>query len=249
MDRAGDERFYRGEAAATELPAPWVLAHRETDGSIMGRRPHRRIAPMKKIWNLLMKGLAAVLPIGVTIYVVWWLGTSAESLLRDAITLIVPERHYWPGMGLIAGFLLLLGAGLVVNAYVVRWLVNLWEDFLARIPFVKTVYAALRDLVKFLPGDGKRRDLKRVVLATFGEARLIGFVTRESPAELGAGAGEVVAVYFPMSYQIGGYTLYLPRTRLTPLDMSVEEAMRLVLTGGVSATPENHPQSPGPLMG
>lgn len=193
---------------------------------------------MKKIWNLLMKGLAAVLPIGVTIYVVWWLGTSAEELLHDAITLVMPERYYWPGMGLIAGFLLLLGAGLVVNAYVVRWMMRTWEDFLARIPFVKTVYAALRDLVKFLPGDRKRRDLKRVVLATFGEARVIGFVTRESPPELGASGQDVVAVYFPMSYQIGGYTLYLPRARLTALDMNVEEAMRLVLTGGVSVANE-----------
>lgn len=197
---------------------------------------------MKKIWNLLMKGLAAVLPIGVTIYVVWWLGTSAESLLHDVITLVMPERYYWPGMGLAAGFLLLLGAGLVVNAYVVRWLVRAWEDLLARIPFVKTVYAALRDLVKFLPGDRKRRDLKRVVLAAFGEARVIGFVTRESPPELGSGGADVVAVYFPMSYQIGGYTLYLPRARLTPLDMSVEEALRLVLTGGVSVADENPPQ-------
>jgi len=199
---------------------------------------------MKKIWNLLMKGLAAVLPIGVTIYVVWWLGTSAESLLRDAITFVVPERHYWPGMGLIAGFLLLLVAGSVVNAYVVRWLMRVWEDFLSRIPLVKTVYAALRDLVKFLPGDGKRRDLKRVVLATFGDARLIGFVTRESPPELGAGAADVMAVYFPMSYQIGGYTLYLPRSRLTPLDMGVEEAMRLVLTGGMSVASDT---PPGPV--
>ncbi len=189
---------------------------------------------MKKIWNLLMKGLAAVLPIGVTIYVVWWLGTSAEELMRDAITLVLPERHYWPGMGLVAGFVLLLGAGLVVNAYVVRWMMRAWDEFLSRIPLVKTVYAALRDLVKFLPGDGKRRDLRRVVLATFGDARLIGFVTRESPPELGGASADTVAVYFPMSYQIGGYTVYLPRSRLTQLDMGVEEAMRLVLTGGVS---------------
>ena len=189
---------------------------------------------MKKIWNLLMKGLAAVLPIGVTIYVVWWLGTSTEELLHDAITLVVPERYYWPGMGLVAGFLLLLGAGLVVNAYVVRWMMRAWEEFLTRIPLVKTVYAALRDLVKFLPGDGKRRDLKRVVLVRFGDASLIGFVTRESPAELGPGHGDTVAVYFPMSYQIGGYTLYLPRERITALDLGVEEGMRLVLTGGLS---------------
>ncbi len=192
---------------------------------------------MKQLWNLLMKGLAAVLPIGLTIYIVIWLGTSAESLLRDVITLVLPERHYWPGLGLIVGIVLLVIAGLIVNAYVVRWLFSQWEQFLERIPLVKTVYGALRDLMKFLPAEGKRRDLQRVVLASFGEAHVIGFVTREAAPELALeSAGEaVVAVYFPMSYQIGGYTLYLPRHRLKPLGMSVEEGMRLVLTGGVSA--------------
>lgn len=191
---------------------------------------------MKKLWNLVMKGLAAVLPIGLTIYVVIWLGSSAESLLRDAITLVLPERHYWPGLGLIVGFLLLVTAGLIVNAYVVRWFLAQWDQFLERIPLVKTVYGALRDLVKFLPAAGKRRDMQRVVLAAFGDAHAIGFVTRESISELGldaAGDG-VVAVYFPMSYQIGGYTLYIPRSRLKPLSIGVEEAMRLVLTGGIS---------------
>jgi uncharacterized membrane protein len=192
---------------------------------------------MRKLWNLLMKGLAAVLPIGLTLYLVIWLGTSAESLLRDVITLILPERHYWPGLGLIAGFVLLVIAGLVVNAYVVRWFLAQWDRFLERIPLVKTVYGALRDLVKFLPAAGKRRDLQRVVLAQFGDAQAIGFVTRESVGDLGfevPGDG-MVAVYFPMSYQIGGYTLYMPRRRLQPLSMGVEEAMRLVLTGGIKA--------------
>jgi len=193
---------------------------------------------MKKLWYLVMKGLAAVLPIGLTLYVVIWLGTSAESLLRDAITLVLPEQHYWPGLGLIVGFVLLVIAGLFVNAYVVRWFLAQWDRFLERIPLVKTVYGALRDLVKFLPAAGKRRDLQRVVLAAFGEAQAIGFVTRESVDDLGlesAGDG-VVAVYFPMSYQIGGYTLYMPRRQLRPLAMGVEDAMRLVLTGGIKAS-------------
>lgn len=192
---------------------------------------------MKQLWNLSVKGLAAVLPIGLTIYVVIWLGTSAESLLRDVITLVLPERHYWPGLGLIVGFALLVMAGLIVNAYIVRWFLSQWEQFLARIPLIKTFYGALRDLVKFLPADGRRRDLKRVVLASFGEAHVIGFVTREAAPELAIEpAGEaVVAVYFPMSYQIGGYTLYLSRDRLKPLALGIEEAMRLVLTGGMSS--------------
>ncbi|HSD73270.1 MAG TPA: DUF502 domain-containing protein [Steroidobacteraceae bacterium] len=191
---------------------------------------------MKQLWNLVLKGLAAILPISVTIYVVIWLGTSVEAVLRDLITLVLPERHYRPGLGLLFGFVLLVGAGLIVNAYVVRWFLSQWEQFLERIPLVKTVYGALRDLMKFLPAAGKRRDLQRVVLASFGEAHVIGFVTRESVPELAleSAAEGVVAVYFPMSYQIGGYTLYMPRGRLRPLDLSVEEGMRLVLTGGIS---------------
>jgi uncharacterized membrane protein len=69
-------------------------------------------------------------------------------------------------------------------------------------------------------------------------ARAIGFVTRKDcsglPAQV-AGPG-CVAVYFPMSYQIGGYTLYLPREKLRTVDMPIEEAMRLALTAGVSTT-------------
>ena len=84
---------------------------------------------MNKLWNLLMKGLAAVLPIGLTIYLVIWLGTNTEAVLRDLITFVLPGVHYWPGLGLIVGFLLLLGAGLVVNAYVVRWFLGQWDQF------------------------------------------------------------------------------------------------------------------------
>jgi uncharacterized membrane protein len=66
--------------------------------------------------------------------------------------------------------------------------------------------------------------------------QLLGFVTRESFTNipLNPSAEDPVAVYLPMSYQIGGYTLYLPRACLTPVDMPFEEAMRMAVTAGVS---------------
>jgi uncharacterized membrane protein len=78
-----------------------------------------------------------------------------------------------------------------------------------------------------------------VVLGRFGDAVAIGFVTRDDASELGLGpaAEGTIAVYFPMSYQIGGYTLLLPRDRVEPLDIPIETAMRLVLTGGMSGAP------------
>jgi uncharacterized membrane protein len=190
----------------------------------------------RRLSGAMLRGLVVVLPIGLTVWLLWWLGSSAESLLRQPILLLLPEQYYVPGMGIVAGLVLLLAAGTMVNALIVRQLLASWEAFLDRIPVVKTIYGAIRDFTKLLPAGGKRSDLKRVVLATFGDARLVGFVTRDDASELGIvpRADDLVAVYFPMSYQIGGYTVLLPRDRIAPLDMSVETAMRLVLTGGLS---------------
>jgi uncharacterized membrane protein len=190
----------------------------------------------KKLWAALMRGLVVVLPIALTLWLLWWLGTSVEALLHRAIVLVVPEHLYRPGMGIVAAVALLIAAGVLVNAFIVRRLLAAWESLMERIPIVKSIYGAVRDFAEFLPASGERRELRRVVMARLGDARLIGFVTRDDAGELGLGPGVEgsAAVYFPMSYQIGGYTLLLPRDCLEPLDLPVETAMRLVLTGGMS---------------
>jgi uncharacterized membrane protein len=192
---------------------------------------------MRRLWNTFLKGLAAVLPVALTIYVVYWLATTAESALSGPLRAWLPEDRYWPGLGLLAAFLLILVIGVLVDVYVVRRLFRLGESILARIPIVKTIFGAFKDFSRFLPAGSKGRDLKRVVLWRCGSAQLVGFVTEEqvSPKLFGASDGELVAVYFPMSYQIGGYTLYLPKEELRETELSVEEAMRLVLIGGVSS--------------
>ena len=125
-----------------------------------------------------------------------------------------------------------------------RRFIRFGEALLARIPIVKTIFGAFKDFARFLPAGDKRRDLKRVVTLRIGTARMIGFVTEEhiNPRMLPDAAADIVAVYFPMSYQIGGYTLYLPKQDLEETQLSVEEAMRLVLIGGVTA-PAAHAQT------
>jgi uncharacterized membrane protein len=194
---------------------------------------------MRRLWNTFLKGLAAVLPVALTIYLVFWLGKTAESILGGPLRALLPSGHYWPGLGLLVAFLLVLLAGVLVDAYIVRRFIRFGESLLARIPLVKTIFGALKDFTRFLPAGGKSRDLKRVVMWGMGSARLIGFVTEEQISERLMQAGEDrdewVAVYFPMSYQIGGYTLYLPKSELQATALSVEEAMRLVLIGGVTS--------------
>jgi uncharacterized membrane protein len=196
---------------------------------------------MQKFWNTILKGLVAVLPIGLTLYLVYWLAVTAERLLSPLLRLVLPEKLYWPGLGLLAGLLLLYLVGLAVNAYVVRNALRMGDHLLERIPLVKTIYVATRDFVGFFPSAGRGSDLKRVVLVPLGPGKVIGFVTSESASALGPAAKDagLVAVYLPMSYMVGGYTLFLPRSVIEPTSLSVEAGMRLALMGGVQG--QNQP--------
>ena len=201
---------------------------------------------MRKIWNTMLKGLVALLPIGLTVYLVYWLAVTTEKLFSRVLKLVIPDSAYWPGLGLVAGLFVLYLAGLAVNAYVVRRALRLSDELFARIPVVKTIYVAIRDFMTFFPSAGKGSDLKRVVLVPFGPGKAIGFVTAESSSALGvAEGGDLVAVYLPMSYMIGGYTVFLPRELIEPTSLSVEAGMRLALMGGVQAVPANGTAPPG----
>jgi uncharacterized membrane protein len=193
---------------------------------------------MRALWDTFLKGLVAVLPVSLTIYVVYWIGTTAEAMLGSLLRTVLPADLYRPGLGLIVGFVVVLLIGVIVNAYFVSALLRLGESLLKRIPVVKSIFGAFKDFTRFLPAGGEAREHKhrRVVLWRFGEAKLVGFVMEEQthPA-IAQHTGDAIAVYFPMSYQIGGYTLYLPRSQLELVDLSVEEAMRMTLIGGVTA--------------
>ena len=191
---------------------------------------------MRKLWHTFLKGLAAMLPISLTIYLVYWLGSSAEAFLGDGLRLIMPTHWYRPGMGIAVGFVVVVVAGSAVNAYIVRSAMHWGESLLTRIPVVKSIFGALKDFTRFLPASGERRDLQRVVLWRIGNVRLVGFVTSEQVhPKLCKDASQLVAVYFPLSYQLGGYTLFLAQSELETSDLSVEQALRMVLIGGITS--------------
>lgn len=191
---------------------------------------------MRYLSSIFLKGLAAVLPVGLTIYLVYWFGVSLERLLHPVITTVVPERFYWPGMGVMAGLLLLFFIGLLVNAWLVRNLLQFGENLIERIPLIKSVYTTLRDFVDYFSSTEQRKNLKQVVMISFNDMYILGFLTVEDVKDIPElpQSYDIVAVYLPMSYQIGGYTIYLPRSQVQALDMSIEDAMRRILTAGLS---------------
>jgi uncharacterized membrane protein len=189
---------------------------------------------MRKVWNTILKGLVTVLPIGLTIYLVYWLAVTLERVFSQLLRAWLPESAYWPGLGILVGLVLLYLVGLAINAYVVSSVLGWFDERIERIPVVRTIYVAIRDFMRMFPTSGQRSDLKRVVLVPFGPGKAIGFVTAESGLGLGVDQdADVVAVYLPMSYMIGGYTVFVPREHLEPTRLSVEAGMRIALMGGV----------------
>jgi uncharacterized membrane protein len=141
-------------------------------------------------------------------------------------------------MGLVAGVVLVFVTGLLMRAWLFRQIVRMGEELLLQVPLVKGVYKALKDFFGLFSSDAGSELLQVVSVQLPGtDMRLLGFVTRSDFGDLpqGVGSDGDVAVYLPMSYQVGGYTVMMPRERVQPVGMSREEALRFLLTAGIKA--------------
>jgi uncharacterized membrane protein len=192
----------------------------------------------KSISKILITGFITLLPVVLTIYLLYWLAVSSEQVMGNALKLVLPNAVYFPGMGMIAGLVVVFIVGLMMNAYMVRQVFALGEQLLYRLPLIKTVYRAFRDFFDFF--SPKKEQFGQVVAVTVNGMELVGFVTQENPQRLPESFRDRdrVLVYLPMSYMVGGYTVLIPRSDLRPLKMSMEEAMRFVLTAGITGKNE-----------
>ena len=187
--------------------------------------------------KLLLKGLAVVIPVTLTLAILWWFARTAERFLGQILVHLLPEGWYLPGMGLVSALAITVLVGLLTHVIIFQKLFDFGDALFHRLPLVKTIYSALKDFIGYLSPDSKVAASKVVLVRLPGqEFEQIGFVTREDFSSLPVNPtmDDPVAVYLPMSYQIGGYTLFLPRSCLTPLELSFEEGMKLVVTGAVT---------------
>jgi uncharacterized membrane protein len=191
---------------------------------------------MNTLGKLFLKGLVVVIPVSLTVAIMWWLAREAEQILGGLLSRFLPDGWYVPGMGMISAIAITILVGLLTHVILFQKLFAFGDAIFHRLPLVKTIYSALKDFIAYLSPDSQI-GLSKVVLVKIPgqEFEQLGFVTREdfSRLPMQLTVEEPIAVYLPMSYQIGGYTLFLPRSCLTPLDMSFEEGMKLVITGTI----------------
>jgi uncharacterized membrane protein len=193
---------------------------------------------MKSLGRIFLTGVLTVLPVLATAYLLIWLFTTAESFLGKPLRWLIPEGYYRGGMGLLIGIVVIFVVGVLMRAYIVRRVFSFSERILLEIPLIKTIYAALRDFFGMFAAQNDQEALQVVTVKLPGsDMRLMGFVTRDEFSDLpqGIGGEGEVAVYLPMSYQVGGYTVFMPRSQLSSVQMPREQAMRFVLTAGLKS--------------
>ncbi len=192
---------------------------------------------MNQLGKLFLKGLVVVIPVALTGAILWWLAKGAEQILGGLILKVLPEGWYIPGMGVLSAVAMTILIGLLSHIILFQRLFEFGEAILNRLPGVKTIYSAIKDFIGYLSPDNAQAMSKVVLVRIPGQDfEQIGFVMREDFGSLSfePEVQDPIAVYLPMSYQIGGYTLFLPRECVTSIEMSFEEAMKLVLTGVIT---------------
>ena len=178
----------------------------------------------KQVLGYFFRGLLLLVPITLIVWAVW----TALAFLDGLIKLDIP------GLGILSLLLIITVVGWFGSTFLYQPLADFGEELLHRIPILKTMFGALKDLMEALVGNKKKFD--RPVLVKLGsgmDVERVGFLTQEDLAHLGVGA-EKVAVYLPHAFAWSGNLVVVPARNITPLDARAADVMKFVVSGGVS---------------
>jgi uncharacterized membrane protein len=195
----------------------------------------------KSINKNILAGLITLLPVILTLYLLYWFVLTTETFLGGVIRGVVSEEFYRPGMGVVAGLIVAFFVGLLMQTIIARQVLSSIEQLVKKLPLIKSIYLSIRDLLNYFSSETKK-DFEQVVAITIGDTgmQLIGLVTQADMSKMPVGFNQKdsLLVYIPMSYGIGGFAVLVPRKATKALNMSMEDAMRFTLTAGVTAIPK-----------
>lgn len=197
---------------------------------------------MKQITDIFFRGLFTLLPIIITFYVLY----SGILILENVLGQFLKSQlgdSYIPGLGFIVAIFVIFLFGFLITNFITK---SVWvhiEKRLTKVPLIKAVYSPLKDLMGLFSNKGKK-DLKSVVSVEVSEGvSLIGLVTRDQFTDIpemrnSLNTDELIAVFIPLSYALGGYTVLVKKSKVTKVDIPVEKALSLAITGWVKAPAE-----------
>lgn len=193
---------------------------------------------MRKIWQWLtsqtLRGLLLLVPLVVTLEFIFWLIRTVETSLRPVFELLMPGGWYVPGLAVVSFLLTAFILGLMTQHMLLRKTLEITERWMTKLPVVSSIYPVVRQVTDLLSGKGANQNGSVVLVTLPDDTKLIGIVTRPADSQRQPWLpADSEMVFVPMSYQMGGFTLILPRAQLQPLSMKPGEALQMVIMGGI----------------
>jgi len=190
---------------------------------------------LRRIFNYLVKGTIVLLPLAGAAFLIYWLFSSLDAALNLSTWLFTDEFGnplYVPGLGIISVLVILIFVGFLITNLVTEPIYNWFGKIINKIPLFNTLYTSLKDFTEAFVGDAKK--FNEPVMVEFNDTGLkrIGFLTQRDLSKIGL-QGEVM-VYFPYAYSFAGQVAIAKAEKVTRLNISATDAMKLVVSGGVS---------------
>lgn len=195
---------------------------------------------MKKLFTYFIQGLLFVAPLVITCYIVYRIFMFTDGLLSTY--LVEHFKIKTPGLGILIIFVFLVLLGMVGETILARPIKKLINRILNKTPFLKLIYSSINDL--FSAFIGKERKFHRPVMVLINKENNLwkmGFVTQDTPINIEN--EEVITVYFPFSYGFSGEIYFVPASSIKPLSIPPAEAMKFIVSGGVSGAKFNSTNS------
>ena len=193
-----------------------------------------------KIRGYFLTGIIVTAPVGLTFYVSFLFIGFIDAKVRN----IIPVQYHYdnllpfeiPGLGLLFVFIMLTFIGFLTAGLIGRYIIKLGERIIARLPIIRSVYGALKQIFETVLKTSSK-SFREVVLIEYPRKGIwaIGFITGDTKGEVQASLKEdIVNVFLPTTPNpTSGFLLFLPRKDLKILNMNVEEGIKMVISGGI----------------
>jgi uncharacterized membrane protein len=199
---------------------------------------------LKRLRGYLLAGVIVTAPIGITIYLIW----NVIEFFDRNFRALVPDRyhpdHYLPftvpGLGLVVVLAGLTLIGMLTANFLGRWIMRLGEGIVDRMPVVRSIYSTLKQIFETVFAQTSR-SFREVVLIEYPRRGIwaIGFVTGRTEGEVQERREEdLINVFVPTTPNpTSGFLLFVPAEDLIPLDMTIEQGIKMVISSGIVAPP------------
>jgi len=190
---------------------------------------------IRALLNYMIRGALVIIPIAAAIFLIYWIFVKVDSALNLSDVIWVDQAGkpiYIPGLGILTVIIILIVVGIVVTNFVTDPIKKWFARWFKRLPVFNVIYTSFKDLTEAFVGDDKKFSEPVVVEVNEMGLKKIGFLTQKDLSKIGY-PGEV-AVYFPLSYSFAGQLCIVSVERVKPLNMSASEAMKFIVSGGVS---------------